>query len=1524
MDSLSNLAPVALDELIEMGREANARVTSGSIEVESSTRFVLPSSMVDNLRVRFSRTESEDDLTEMISYLRIAAEFGTVHEPEWIPMKGFLATVLFNRFCQENGGNVDDLLEAIRLSESVLPEMKDGPPRNRFSEKVGDMYWFLFLKRQNLEDLKSAVSKTPIDNQERLTRLSKLCDGMHDAYKTIQNPDILVEAIEYGEAALDFARNHGVDVNNHNLNICPYQLADTLFSRFQTRAQTPMGKIDIDHAIELLTEAARKSVQGKRNRAAIWSKLGDVLGYRFDISQSNSDIDEAIKNLEMGIELREAGDPNLSGCLSRQHSLFLARYEKTQDPQDLQRALSRAKQALAAHGPDDSKSPVDLSNIGGVYLRLFDAHGDPEDLQSALESSRAAVAKLSRHDPDRGVVYNSLAGALATSYEVYGRINFLDEALEYIQKALDSPVSGKSIKSVFLYNKATMLFSRFVSGGEETSLMEAMSLSKEAIEYSEISEHYRRQFLILQCDMGTELFAINESPEDINEAIRHGRQALAGQLQNGPERSRCLNSLSGALFARFEHQQTQETDLDEAIELGEASIIVYEGSKDPRRSKYLTNLANKLRDRYFRYGKRPDIEAAVTNNRLAISIIKPEEFDYAGTAAGLAMVLLQMYELSGDWNTLEEAISIGETAAQVMKSKYPWHPNRPRILDTLGSMWLTKFQRTAVDMDIDKAVSYAREALQCTPRAVRLMLIYKFNLAAFLCQRFSSFGRLQDVDDAIVLGRSVVNSTLSEDKVRASHRLRELGSMYLLRYRRHLRPYDLTESIKHSEAAIALSSKERPDWPRSNFVLALSLGARFEQKGDEKDIERAIDHMYQALDTTPKRSLHRDVYVGTLGSLYKDRYRKFGNGDDLDEAIKLGFEAVDAAHLDASGRAVHWFNLARSLGERSSTTGQGDDRALSKHFGLLVLNTENAIPIIRVRAGIVVALQSINDKDWQKAYNVLEKAIGLLPRICPRSLDLKDQQHALNETLVEMATFAASCALQLNKDASEALDILESGRGIISGLVINGKNDITELELTHPKIAARYKLLRERISKPPIGADLATGVVPEGFRSTVADSNRLLYDPIAAWMERCREDIRELAQLENDIRMEKGFERFQMSPSSQDIMKMAAKQPIIVINVSSIRSDAILVTESRIWAIELPHLEYSDLLAFVRRLIRSPKISHGLPSTRPNRNEELRENLQWLWKVAVEKILSELEDDLKDFTTEMSPRLPRVRWVTNGLAGICPFHAAGTHTGRSKENTASRVISTYVTTLKALSYTKDKVIQPLTDQNHKVMIVSMPETAGQRNLSAKEEAEAITRLFEDLQLAAPTVLSCPSKAAVLKALQTSQVAHFACHGLSDPEDPSNGGLLLKDSLVPGTPDHLTIHDLSESHQKAAQIAYLSACSTAENAAEEQLLNEVFHVASAFQLLGFPHGIGTMWEVNDRVAVEVARVFYKKLLGYSKDRNSGVWPAGSDGHYAVALALHEAVRSLKEARQPGRRMDPATDVLSWAPFIHIGV
>lgn len=78
-----------------------------------------------------------------------------------------------------------------------------------------------------------------------------------------------------------------------------------------------------------------------------------------------------------------------------------------------------------------------------------------------------------------------------------------------------------------------------------------------------------------------------------------------------------------------------------------------------------------------------------------------------------------------------------------------------------------------------------------------------------------------------------------------------------------------------------------------------------------------------------------------------------------------------------------------------------------------------------------------------------------------------------------------------------------------------------------------------------------------------------------------------------------------------------------------------------------------------------------------------------------------------------------------------------------------------------------------------------------------------------------------------------------------------------------------------------------------------------HLSASFQLAGYPHVIGTLWPVSDKVATRLAQEFYTALAD----------DVAHGRPIDPAAALHGPVRALR------RRLARAPHL--WAAHIHAG-
>ncbi|KAH7111457.1 CHAT domain-containing protein, partial [Dactylonectria estremocensis] len=392
-----------------------------------------------------------------------------------------------------------------------------------------------------------------------------------------------------------------------------------------------------------------------------------------------------------------------------------------------------------------------------------------------------------------------------------------------------------------------------------------------------------------------------------------------------------------------------------------------------------------------------------------------------------------------------------------------------------------------------------------------------------------------------------------------------------------------------------------------------------------------------------------------------------------------------------------------------------------------------------------------------------------------------------------------------------------------------------------------------------------------------------------------------------EIRRVPGYERFMLGQTVAEMQEYVTEGSIIVINVTDLRSDAILISNNKLTTITLPDLSASDARSWV-----SKDWSTKRKAKQRHKNDEFLNYLSWLWHACVKHIITEVSATQK----HLSGDLPRVWWIGSGLASSMPFHAAGVHARGSTENAYSRMISSYTPSIKALAYARNQAKQvkeaPVA-QETMVIAAMLTSPKGPADMKAPKDLPGVREETEEiLNLARSqirtTVLTHPSADQVLGVLKTCHIAHFACHGTSDYSDPSNSGLILQKSTGPDEAfeqDRLTVQRVSELRLRCAQIAYLSACSTAENKAA-RLSDEVIHVVSGFQVAGFPHVVGCLWPAGDSECVEVVKRFYSLVL---RGNQSAI------NNNEVASALQEAVMAV--------RAGDLDMPLNWALFVHYG-
>ncbi|MGC0334130.1 tetratricopeptide (TPR) repeat protein [Streptomyces sp. SAI-170] len=793
----------------------------------------------------------------------------------------------------------------------------------------------------------------------------------------------------------------------------------------------------------------------------------------------------------------------------------------------------------------------------------------------------------------------------------------------------------------------------------------------------------------------------------------------------------------------------------------------------------------------------------------------------------------------------------------------PDDPERPGLLSNLAASLNSRFGTTGDTRDLETAIGHFRTVLSYdlspSDRAIFLT-----NLGTALGDRFDWSGDSADLDESVRLSREAVDLTPPGHRRRAVY-MANLGSALGVSFQRTLDPATADEAVRWLRRARELAAGDELQQVRCLSNLGLLFALRYVTFGDDADLDAAEAALREGVTLAPQHPDSGSMFT-SLGGVHIQRFQASGRREELDEAVTANRQAVASAPDGHPERSRHLGALGMALAMRAELGGPGaaqDEREAIDRFRAAVDHL-SASPSQRLAVANVAGVL-LGDRRPTEAAGFLELAVRLLPQtVAARSLGRSDQLHGLG-LHAGLAADAAALVLRdpRRSDArrrEDALQLLEAGRAVLYARALETRDDVTALQETHPDAAERFSALRNLLDQPLAPAE----------RRELADR----WEALLA-----------------EIRSLPGQSSFARPPALADLLAQTGPGPIATLNVSRFGSDALLLTPDGLTRVPLPALRHEEVLGridvFLAALRRTARARDR--DTLRAAQAEITETLAWLWDTVTGPVLAALGHDRPLPPDTPAKKWPRVWWAPGGLLGMFPLHASGRHDG-SGDAVLDRVVSSYTPTIGALRHARRR---RLPDRPGPALVVAMPTTPGVpgRLTFVGVEAALVAQALPG-SFAPPE----PTTGKVLELLPRHAVAHFACHGVSDPADPSHSRLLLHDHAT----RPLTVASLTSVRLDQAHLAYLSACSTARSD-DTGLADESLHLASAFQLAGYPHVVGTLWPVDDRVATRAAHVFYPTYARL--------------GPAHAAAALHHAVRTL--------RRDAVSVPSLWATHVHAG-
>ncbi len=1208
--------------------------------------------------------------------------------------------------------------------------------------------------------------------------------------------------------------------------------------------------------------------------------------------------------------------------LAQQGLQHCQRYEVTGQPADLARGIGLLREGVAATS-DPGEQALILGNLGTALWRHYELAGDGAVLEESI-AARTAACSSGLLGPEDFVKWtHDLRSGLRARYDRSGRTADLDAAIQVAEQirglppwfwpppqlwaawlseyatdrqdraqlraaadgASAAPAALDDIETAVrlrreairiapgdfpdqpglrsnLGNALTVRALLGSPGGQphaaERDLAEAVDLHREAVRLAPASHPYVIRLSGNFCRALVEQAARTGDQALLDEAVIAARQA-SQRARPGEEAAAARELLLMCLVGRAK-DAADPASLSELIDALEDPASPPAGPDEAAERRLAA--AEAWEQHYWLSGDPGSLTRAIEHGRAVLA--SPADAAARDTARfGLSTALRYRFEYAGQAADLAEATELAR-AALAAAADDPGH--RASCLGHLGVCLLLAAGRDAGRLA--EGIGLIRQAISAQPADDAACLSLRTDLSVALRNRYQETHDVADLDEAIELGRAVAAAPLRQaDPARHGSDLARLGIAEQIRHRHTNQAADLDDAIEHLRAGLAVLPAGDPFRPSYQSSLGLALQLRYGDRGQAADLDEAVRAGDAAAAALPDGDPHRWMALSNAGLAHRLRAELTGGGDDLRTAIELGRSSVTAAGASQAALPNCLINLSRALDVRWQRHRDAADLREAVAGFRTVAELAGASRQARLSAAVSWAACATAVADWPAAADAYETAVDLMELVVWHGLPRAAREDQLAR-LPGLASNAAASALAAG-DPPRALAVLERGRSVLWTQQLRLRSSFDQVRDAAPEL---HRKLAELAGQ--LGADPAADGDPAGPAARGTGERR--QQLAAAWDETLTQ-VRSLPGLAGTLR----------APDAAELAGCASGGPAVVLNVSEIRSDALIQTSQGVTVLPLPGLTLDAVRQqATAHLGALQALAHG-PEPDPRGYLAAERPSAAAWTGCAPRSPGRCWTSWTGWG-RCPPRRVRapVRWCPAGLLSLLPLHAAA----------HDRVISSYTPTLRALLTASH---QPEQASDGPILVVAVPQPAtqpGQPDLpelpGVRTEARQVCARFGGRH----TLRSdrAATREQILADLPGHPLAHFACHGRPDLRQPSEAALVLWDRP-------LSVVDVA-GLRLTGELAFLSACDTA--AGSVTLPDEAIHLAAAVQAAGYRHVVAALWQIWDDDAPSLTETVYGRLA-----------PDGRLDGGRAAGALHVAVGELraKFPDQPSR----------WACYAHFG-
>ncbi|MFJ9893648.1 CHAT domain-containing protein [Streptomyces sp. NPDC091280] len=1064
--------------------------------------------------------------------------------------------------------------------------------------------------------------------------------------------------------------------------------------------------------------------------------------------------------------------------------------------------------------------------------------------------------------------------------------------------------------------EALRLWYRYRAEGDTALETEAVALAVSALAWADrLGQHLVGA--VARLNLGVMLSARYERTgglDDLDTAARH-LEAAAEVLPPGhSDMPQVHATIASAAYHRFQ-RSGDVRHLSRAVDAARLSVAADADSDDPRAVGRSSNLGNLLRVRYELAGDEKDLDEAIDRGKWA-ALHSPD--DQRPLALGaLIGSLVQRIVRRQEAADISEAVAIARQALAVMPSGYA---DRAPVLGAVVAALRLDHQFAGHRRSLTEAVGLQRELTDLLPDGSPDRALHLASLSELLRLRFEQLGSRADLDAAVAVARSAEGAEGAE--AFAAHRAATRALAEHALSGALLADGDTAGAAAAARESVAaavrigrLAVGDNTDFAARALVLEGNAWlAVHEATGQAGARERAVDCYELAAGRTADDDPARGVPLGNAGLLRLNTLPDDAGAQELHPVIEQLREALTLTGLHSPLGAQNAANLGAALSRRYFDTRQPEDLDEVGALWADVTGLDSAPPQQRVRIAALAGEMLMMCGQHADAARRYADAVELLPMAAWLGADRASLEAGLTESHT-LACDAAASRLEANGDAEAALRLLEAGRGVMWSRMLHLRDASSEVQQWNPALAERL-------------AEIAVSLeAPQDF----SGQGPLLADPASRGNDRREALAQEYRDLVEQA-VSAGHGGFLAPPDRQELLGAAEEGPVVVVNLSRWRCDALIVTatgvhqygylpteltaesaeqRAEVYLTALDRLDEARMQ--LHRAERARRAERNLDTVRAETSARtellaamtevdtvLDRTVRWLWDAVAEPVLDALDRLGLPARAGAPADAPRLWWCATGALALLPLHAAGHHDDTSAAGPPRTLLDRFTCsstpTVGALARARrgERSAVRQAAEPRRMLVVALPDLPGQPPLpQVRRELAHLRSLFPVEEI---TVLegAHATRDAVREGLRTHSWAHVSCHGTQHLNSPSSGGLQLFDGL-------LSVAETSTGRHHGTFVL-LSACKTFTGG--RRLAEEAISLGAALHFTGYRHVVGTQWSVGEQAAADFSEEVHTALC-----TSAGFDPAKS------AVAVRTAALRL--------RADASLPRLCWTPFTHIG-